>query len=75
MGIRGAGHSSSGARLHLLLRAQHTCFALRRGERLVPPLLEGLLVEAVAGNLFLAGVDFPRFDILGGPLKHRGRLT
>ena len=35
----------------------------------------GLLAGAVAGHLLLAGVEVPRFDILGTPLKHGERLT
>ena len=70
----GGDISLVGGRLHLLLRAPHPRFALRRGP-LVPLLPRGLLLEAVAGYLLLLGVDVPRFDILGAPLKRGVRMT
>ena len=62
-----------GGRLRLLLRAPHPRLALRGGP-LVPPWQRGLVEEAVVGHLLLGG-GVPRFDILGAPLTHGGRLN
>ena len=70
----GGGILLVGGRLHLLLRARRPRFARQEGP-LVPPWPGGLLTEAVAGHLLLVGVEVPRFDVLGAPLRHGGRLT
>ena len=76
VGVRGGGGGILlvGGHLHQLLRAPHPPFALLWGP-LVPPWPGGLLAEAAVGHLLLVGVGVPRFDILGAPLKHGGRLN
>ena len=70
-GGSGGGHSSSGVAPAPVAARPTPPFC----QALVPPWPGGLLAEAVVGHLLLMGVEVPRLDILGTPLKHGKSLT